>query len=75
MLCARRLFRLAFSTGLLVFPIREMTQAQTEILTQRIESQHDELLRKIDELDHRIAAMLEEWTTVASEDATLCHKK
>ena len=48
---------------------RELTQ--TDALTERIDAQHDELLRKIDELDKQVTALLAEWTAVAEADATI----
>ena len=35
-----------------------MTQAQYDQTTRRLESQHEELLRKIDELDRKVAEVL-----------------
>ena len=45
-----------------------MTQTQCDKTTQRLEAQHEELLRKIDELDKRISEVLEEWTQIANQD-------
>ena len=45
-----------------------MTQAQYDQTTRRLESQHEELLRKIDELDRKGAEVLAEWTQIAEQD-------
>ncbi|MBR4832729.1 MAG: hypothetical protein IKU86_00140 [Thermoguttaceae bacterium] len=44
-----------------------MTQAQTDELMVRLDAQHDELLRRIDELDRQIAATLAEWAAEKEE--------
>ncbi len=45
-----------------------MTQAQTDDTMVRLDAQHDELLRRIDELDRKIAATLAEWAAEAEAD-------
>ena len=46
-----------------------MTQTQSDALAQRIDDQHNELLRKIDELDKQVTSLLEEWVGVAQTDS------
>ena len=48
--------------------MKEMTQTQSDALAQHIDDQHNELLRKIDELDQQVTALLEEWVGVAQAD-------
>ena len=45
-----------------------MTQTQCDKTTQHLEAQHEELLRKIDELDKRVSEVLAEWIQVADQD-------
>ena len=45
-----------------------MTQAQTDDVMVRLDAQHDELLRRIDELDRKISATLAEWAAEAEAD-------
>ena len=45
-----------------------MTQTQTDDLMVRLDSQHDELLRRIDELDRKISETLAEWAAEAAEE-------
>ena len=45
-----------------------MTQAQCDKTARRLETQHEELLRKIDELDRKVAEVLAEWTQIAEQD-------
>ncbi|MDO5307894.1 MAG: hypothetical protein Q4G03_00135 [Planctomycetia bacterium] len=45
-----------------------MTQTQKDDLTCRLDAQHDELLKKIDELDLQVQAAIEEWSKVVKED-------
>lgn len=45
-----------------------MTQAQTDDMMVRLDAQHDELLRRIDELDRQIEATLAEWTAEKSQE-------
>ncbi len=52
-----------------------MTQAQTDDLMVRLDAQHDELLRRIDELDRKIAETLAEWAAEAEEDAASVEKR
>ncbi len=52
-----------------------MTQAQTDDLMVRLDAQHDELLRRIDELDRKIAATLAEWAAEAKEDDAPSEKR
>ncbi len=52
-----------------------MTQAQTDDLMVRLDAQHDELLRRIDELDRKIAATLAEWAAEAKEDDAASSEK
>ncbi|MBQ9812755.1 MAG: hypothetical protein IJM54_05530 [Thermoguttaceae bacterium] len=41
----------------------QATEAKYDAASKRIESQHDELLVKLDELDKRIEAVLAQWTS------------
>jgi phage shock protein A len=50
-----------------------MTQTQCEKTTQRLEAQHEELLRKIDELDKHVAEVLAEWTQIKDFNAGVFH--
>ncbi len=52
-----------------------MTQAQTDDLMVRLDAQHDELLRRIDELDRKIAATLAEWAAEAEEEGASSEKR
>lgn len=52
-----------------------MTQAQTDDVMVRLDAQHDELLRRIDELDRKIAETLAEWAAEAEEEAAAPFKK
>ncbi|MBP3556415.1 MAG: hypothetical protein J6K20_01755 [Thermoguttaceae bacterium] len=52
-----------------------MTQAQTDDLMVRLDAQHDELLRRIDELDRKIAATLADWAAEAEEDGAPSEKR
>lgn len=61
------------STGALLTACYTMTQVKSEKTTQRLEAQHDELLRKIDELDKRVAEVLAEWAQISEQD--LCGVK
>ncbi len=47
-----------------------MTQAQTDDLMVRLDAQHDELLRRIDELDRQIEATLAEWAAEKTQAET-----
>ena len=52
-----------------------MTQTQTDNLMVRLDAQHDELLRRIDELDRQVAKTLAEWAAEAEEDAASQEKR
>ncbi len=52
-----------------------MTQAQSDKITQRLESQHDDVLRRIDELDRQILATLQEWSSVVEKDVAVPARK
>lgn len=47
-----------------------MTQAQTDDLMVRLDEQHDDLLRRLDDLDAKIAAVLEEWSPGSEPQAS-----
>ena len=52
-----------------------MTQAQTDDLLIRLDTQHDDLLRRIDDLDLKIAAVLEDWSPAAEPEPSDASKK
>jgi len=52
-----------------------MTQTQSEKITQRLETQHDDVLRRLDELDRQILATLLEWSSVVEKDVAIVPRK
>ena len=52
-----------------------MTQLQADALSRRIDAQHDELIKKIDELDRLVTKALEEWTSVVAKDDSIVARK
>ena len=48
--------------------MKQASLSQYDATAKKIEAQHEELLRKLDELNERIQSVLSEWTQNAQTD-------